>query len=349
MRIGILPDGPLERAALATGLVPTPYVLAFWGMAVCRCVLAGVRLGVFEALADGERTAAELAAELECDPAGVETLCSALNGFGFLRHRQGRYRNSGVTRRFLLRSARWSLAPGIPFLADVWDRLTGLEETVRTGRHGDFHAPGQPAEFWERYLRSLASLARFVAPMVAKRIKLDEPPRRLLDVGGGHGLFSVALCRRWPDLQAEVLDLPDAVGPGRRIVAEEGLEERVRFRAGDLREDDLGEGYDLVLLFNVIHNATQDESRQMLARTLAALRPGGTVAVLDSEHRRPRGDVGTSGGFSELFCFLLNGTRAYPEETIRGWLQEAGFEGIRVRGLRALQVVLLCARRPLSG
>ena len=60
------------------------------------------------------------------------------------------------------------------------------------------------------------------------------------DVAGGHGGFAMAMCRRHPRLQATILDLPASVAVGRRIVEEEGLEERISFHEGDALVDDLG-------------------------------------------------------------------------------------------------------------
>lgn len=68
-----------------------------------------------------------------------------------------------------------------------------------------------------------------------------------------------------------------------------------------MRTAEWGEGYDVVLIFNVIHNATEPEAQQLMRKALAALRPGGTLAVLESAYRQTSGDLDAASGFGELF------------------------------------------------
>lgn len=77
-----------------------------------------------------------------------------------------------------------------------------------------------------------------VGEKVTRKVRLPRAPRRLLDGGRGHGLYSVGFARRSPELEAEVLDLKPAAAQGRRIVEEAGYATRVRFLAGDFRTAD---------------------------------------------------------------------------------------------------------------
>lgn len=352
MRVGMIAENPAESLAMASGIVPTPLPLAFFGMGLCRTLIAGVSLGVFDALRDRELTADEVAGATGCHPVGTAMLLSALNGFGYVRRRDGRFRNSAVTKKWLLEGG--SIRDSILFLTDMWDQLGNLEVAVRTGALPRLHETEQPPGFWERYMRSLAAFARLAVPEINRKLKFANPPTRLIDVGGGHGIYSVGLCRKYPGLRAEILDLPQAAVHGRKIVAEEGFADRVTYREGDMRSADWiraadARGYDAVLLFNVVHNATPEEARQMLNQAYDALVPGGTVAILEGAHERGRGDLSQSGGFNELFFFLVSGAQVYPEETIQSWLREAGFERLELSRLLFAPAVLMTGRRPLHG
>jgi ubiquinone/menaquinone biosynthesis C-methylase UbiE len=177
-------------------------------------------------------------------------------------------------------------------------------------------------------------------------VKVEGRPQRLLDVGGGHGLYSVAFCRRYAGLRAEVLDLPEAAEVGQRLVTEAGMSERVSYRPGDMRQVEWGEGYDCVLLFNVLHNATEVEAKEAVGRALRALRPGGTLAIMDAEYRGATGDLDATSGFGELFFYVVSGARTWPEATMRGWMEEAGFERSGTARLWIAPAVLLTGRRP---
>ena len=127
--------------------------------------------------------------------------------------------------------------------------------------------------------------------------------------------------------------LPSTVLPiAERHVAEAGLTDRVTTRAGDLRTDPFGSGYDLVLLSSICHMLGPDENRDLVARAARALAPGGRVVVsdfiLDEDGTAPRQAV--------LFSInMLVGTpsgRSYRESEYASWLVAAGLAGVeRVR------------------
>jgi cyclopropane fatty-acyl-phospholipid synthase-like methyltransferase len=253
-----------------------------------------------------------------------------------------------VTRKWLLADSKWSIKDSVLMMSDLWDRMSGIEDAVRSGKMGAFHDLDQPPDFWERYIRGLANFAKIASAMIVRMVKLDTPPKRLLDVGGGHGLYSVGFAKKYPELEAEVLDLPPVVEVGRKIVEQAGFSSRVTFRPGDLLNDEWGEGYDLILIFNVIHNTQADKAPEVLKKAHDALAPGGTLALMDSEHRQHKGNLSTTGGFNELFFFMINGTRAYPEETMLKWTSQAGFKNIRTKRLKMLPEVLITGTRDLK-
>ena len=346
MRIGVLPDNLAERVVLATGVLPKQLVTTFWGMGTARTAIAACRLEIFECLAEEPATAAEVAERLGLHDEGTRTLLSALNGFGYLRHKRGQYRNSRQTTRWLLRDSERSVRDLVEFYGDLWDRLEGLEDLVRTGEIPRLHDVEADPRFWRRYMRALGAPAKLLAKEVVRKVKLARPPSRLLDVGGGHGMFSVAFCRKHPGLRAEVLDLAPACVWGRELVEEVDASDLVTFREGDFRDGNWGSGYDLILLFNVIHNATEAEAKGMIGDAFGSLAPGGTVAILDGEQRSTPGDVSTMAGWNELFFFLLSAARTYPEEVIRRWVEEAGFVEPRRKRTLMMPEFVLTARRP---
>ena len=81
----------------------------------------------------------------------------------------------------------------------------------------------------------MRSLASTLAREAVLRTPVPRGARAMLDIGGSHGFFAVALCRRHPGLRAEILDLPEAVAQAAPILAREGLGDRVVHRIGDAR------------------------------------------------------------------------------------------------------------------
>ena len=105
----------------------------------------------------------------------------------------------------------------------------------------------------------------------------------------------MAMCRRHPGLEATVLDLPPSAAVGREIVAEQGFDDRVTFREGDVFEPGLGEDLDVVSVFNLIHHLPEERDRELCRMARAALRPGGVLVIGDTARPEPSGEVHRSG------------------------------------------------------
>lgn len=341
MKLTVSGDNLAESFGLLAGMVPTPLVHITFGMGYARSVVAATRLGVFDAIAKDDADAAGLAERLECSPVGMEALLNCLTGFGLLARDQGRYTCTPVVTKWVLEDAENSMKAAVLFLGYCQEMLWGLEDAIRTGEIERLHDRDLSPEFWDAYMRALASFARLLGKEIVRRVDVTEGV--LLDVGGGHGLYAAAFVQRAKGaLRAEVLDLPGACEVGRRIIAAEGLSETVVHREGDFREDDWGEGYDTVFVCNVLHNATEAESRTLMAKAHAALKPKGQLIVCDAGHTDT---VDASAGWNELFFFLVSGAKAWPEQTLSRWMVEAGFEEPTRKRLFSAPNVLLISRR----
>ena len=252
-------------------------------MAVSGVVVAAVRTGITARLAAGQATAAKIAADLGLDPLPTRLLLDCLCSSGHVVRRSGRYRLSRRGRRWLDPASPLSVAAYVAGTADYWDWWAGLTDTVRTGVSSGSHEAGPDDPYWRRYIAGQHELARLSAAEIARKLPLPGSPRTLLDLGGGHGWYSAALCLRHPGLTATVLDLPGSAAVGREIIAAAGLTDRVRFRDGDATTADLGGGYDAVLCFNLIHHLGSGAGGRPAAagprRAEARRHPGGTRRI----------------------------------------------------------------------
>jgi 2-polyprenyl-3-methyl-5-hydroxy-6-metoxy-1,4-benzoquinol methylase len=341
---------PAEWLALRAGLVPAPAAEAWGGMGLSGILIAAVRTGLTAQLAQRPGTAAELAADLGLDPLPTRLLLDCLRSAGHVTVHDGRYRLSRRARRWLDPASGLSVAGYVAGTADYWTWWAELGEVTQGRRPAGTHGapPGDP--YWQRYIRGQYELARLSAAEVARKLRLPAGARHLLDVGGGHGLYSVQLCRRHPGLTATVLDLPGSAAVGREIVAAAGLADRVRFHDGDVTAGDLelGGSYDAVLCFNLVHHLPAAQITVLLGKARDALAPGGTLAVLDA-FADPGGRASAAANFLGLFVYLSSGSHVHTPDELRGWLREAGFAAPRrVRVLRVPGLSLYVARKELA-
>jgi ubiquinone/menaquinone biosynthesis C-methylase UbiE len=331
MRLATRPDNPFERLAMVAGQVPTPLFDTYVAMFTARAVMAGASLGIFAALAERPEDAAGLAGRLDLDPAGVEVLVTALHALGYLDAADGdRYAVSSAARKWLLDEDTSVAAFATVFDYDMWDHVGRLEEGIRSGQPIGLHERPPDDPYWERYMRGLFELSRLSSGVVARLIGARRP-RSALDLAGGHGEYSMALCRRHEGLGATVVDLEGAARIGRRIVEEQGMAERVAFQVGDFFEADLGADHDIAMANSITHHFDQKRNVALLRRAREALRPGGTMAVFDLERAEP-GKRGTQiGTLTGLLFYVTSHARTYSAPELEGFLAAAGFERVRSR------------------
>lgn len=310
---------------------PDPFNDTFVAMTAARAVIGATRLGIFDELERTPATADALAARLGLDPTGAQTLLSALASLGYLRpDRDGVYRLTPAGSR-LTHGAGESIARFIgSFNAHAWTMLSDLEEMLLGRRTPDSHQRPHDDPYWEDYIRGLSELVGEQADRLARMLPISGPCR-LLDIGGGHGGFAIAMCRAHPMLQATILDLPASAAIGRQIVAEHGLTERIAFREGDALTDSLGEGLDLISAFNLLHHLPRDAVPGLLHRAHAALRDGATMVIGETERSEQRSVAGIAGAMSGLIYYVSSGTRNYTRQELCHWLQDAGFGAIELR------------------
>lgn len=293
-----------------------------------RTLLTALELGVFAAVGEGA-TALEVARRIGCDPRATEMLLNALAALGALAKAEGRYTPAEATR---------GLDPaGFLHLVNQWRVWSDLTGCVRAGTtQVPDRLAGQDPALTEAFIDAMDARARTTAPALAARVGATGV-RRMLDVGGGPGTFALAFARAEPGLQAEVLDLEAVLPLAQRRIDAAGMTGRVTCRAGDLRRDRFGEGYDLILLSAICHMLDEAGNRDLLARCAQALAPGGRLVVrdflLDEDRAGPRD--------AALFALnMLVGTRAgnvYTEAEYRAWLAEAGLTRVtRLAGEDAL-------------
>lgn len=336
----VLP-GSLERVVLLNLNQAPGVFLDLLGTAAFQCVLAALRLGAFEALRDGPLTAAEVAHKIEASERGTAALLNALAPLGYLKLKNGRFSNTPMTTKWLLKDAPLSVAPGLEFwgmlLFEFW---ADLDQSIRDGGpQVDFYREwlSERPGGWPAFQQFMITGNRTMADEIVRRVKLPPTARRLLDVAGGHGLYSVAFCRQYPQLTATVFDLPGAIKMARELISTEQMDGQVVGQEGDFWEDDLGSGYDVILLFNILHTHLPEPNRRLLQKVAAALNPGGMVIILEQLLGKMPGSFGKIfANAANLNFFHMVGGQGYTAEEMAGWLGEIGLTGIETISLRSL-------------
>jgi hypothetical protein len=304
--------GPDELLALARGFQES------------RVLLTGAELDLFTLLSREPLGVEALATRLGADRRALGTLLDALAAMELLEKRDGRYLTARSA-TCLSADAPDSIHPMLLHAAALWARWTTL-----TRRVGGTPLPERaPEESFRAFIGAMHVVASPQADQIVAAAGVGGA-RRLLDVGGGPGTYTMAFLRADPALSATLFDLPPVVEIAREKLENTGLLARVTFVPGDFEKDELPSGHDLAWLSAVIHQNSSAQNEALFGRIFRALVPVGRLVlrdhVMEPNRTHPRAGalfavnmlVGTSGG----------GTYTFDE--IRAGLERAGFTRIRL-------------------
>jgi predicted O-methyltransferase YrrM len=290
-------------------------------------LLTAVELDVFTAVGKGA-AAAQIAERLGTNPRSTETLLNALVAIGALEKEAGVFRNTFETSRYLVAGSPDDARPAVLHTVHMWRAWNTLPDAVRKGTAViPPGVEGQDRQWTEAFIAAMHRGAANTAASVVRAVGAGGA-RRMLDIGGGSGAYSIAFAQANEALRAEVLDLAPVVPIARRYIDEAGLASRVTTRIGDLRRDKFGSDYDLILLSAICHMLGPEENQDLFRRCYGALAPGGRIVIrdfiLDPDKTAPK----SAALFALNMLVATQSGSSYSEGEYRSWLAAAGFEQI---------------------
>lgn len=301
-----------------------------------RAIHAGTVLALPDHLADGPKTAAELAELTGSDPRSLSRLLRALAGIGlFEADAQGRY----VTTPFgdtLRTDVPGSLASFVQMeLGEAHHAAWGqLVYSVQSGEPAFEKAVGKPIwEFFEQspvmadHLgRAMTGLTAMVSDAVIDVYDFS-PFRKIVDVGGGEGGFVASILAAQPDARGVVFDLPHVVAKAAERIAEAGFADRTELVGGSFFEK-VPEGGDLYTMKWVLHDWNDESSIEILKSTRKVMPDTARLIVVDTVI--PDGNVFSPGKIIDLNMMVLSGGQERSADEFRALLSAAGFTLTRI-------------------
>lgn len=323
-------------ARLYRGIVP-PSVRVLegsFGLIETKALGAAAELGVADALADGPRTATELAEALPADTDALARLLRLLVSLGYFRRVRGERWANNAASEYLRRdhpdSLRdWARFMGADWTGSIWNELPA---TVRTGRSGTEMAFGLPffelmedrPEAGALFDAAMESSSRFTAPMFAAGFDFSDV-RRVCDVGGGTGALLATVLAAHPHLTGVLFDLPRVVADAGPVLAPHGVADRVEVVGGDFFTE-VPAGCDCYVMQSIVHDWDDDACVQILTATRDAMPAGARVLLLEAI--MPTSDVLHPARYADLMMLVL--TARGRERTRSEYEQLAARAGLRV-------------------
>ncbi len=302
------------------------------GFMASRVVISAAELDLFTLLSDRARTAADITAAIDGDPRGVTILLDALCALGLLEKSDGAYRAEASAAALLSKDAPGSIRPMVLHMGSIWHKWSQITDVVRGKTVPDMKDGILDKQNLDAFIGAMHVIASRAAPAVAAAAD-PGGARRLLDIGGGSGAYTLAFLDAQRAMRATLFDKPAVIEMARSWIESAGMTDRVDLVPGDFYTDELPPGHDLALLSAIIHQNSPAENEALYHKIHRALDDGGRILIRDhvmsADHTRP-----TEGAmFAVNMLAVTRGGSTYTFDEIAAGLAAAGF--IRIRQIQS--------------
>lgn len=297
-------------------------------------MLAADEIALFDALAQAPLSVPDLAAKCRVNARALGIVAALLCALGLLERRDGRLGLSVVSRSYLVKSSNFywgALIGGFRKSLPVYDQIMAALAPDAT-QAGSVHAQGWEAgEISAEQARNIAAFMHAhscAAAIGAARHGAFADVQRLLDVGAGSGVFSIAIAQAWPHLRASIMDLATMCDAAMDYVRAGGVTDRVDAVPRDMFRDAWPMGHDALFFSNIFHD-WNDETCVVLARKAHDVLPaGGRIFLHEALMNDTLDGPATTASFSIL---MLTGTqgRQFSLPELAGILGRAGFTDVQ--------------------
>lgn len=326
----------IERLLIKWGMIPGPLLdlglPSFMGAALCG---AG-EIKLFQKLDEGPAALEALAQKTGSDKRALQNLLQVLKPLGYVKRENGQYALTDYAKKTVPIDIFHEMIPFFKKQGVRNIKFVGkaLKEAPEEGIFGwENVKSGEIARSYQVTMRWLASST---VDEVTKKVTLPDDSAKMLDIGGSHGLYSVEMCRKYPQLQATIMDWPVGIENANETLEQESdVADRIDTLEADFFEDSFPKGYDYAFFGNIIHGNTPEQNQELFKRLGKSLSDKGTIGILDqfdnisgSQFTR---SVASLIGWN---LFLFSNGRAYEVEEVSGWLEDAGFPNSNVMPLK---------------
>lgn len=310
-------------------------LLAPW---ITGVITAAIRLRIFSILSDRELTVEQIAAECQAVSPRLRPLLDACVSLKLLEFENDRYRNSHFSLVHFVEGQRLYVGDFLKVVNAESLQWFQLPDLVR-GKEKRMEELPYVRSDYETFVKAMDNIGNLGEAEALRDVIDLSGCKRMIDAGGGSGLYSVALCQKYPELHSTIVDKKDTLAVTKEMIASRQGKERIDLREGDFLRDPLGEDVDVVLLSDVIYEESM--ARVVLRNAWNSLAQDGVLVIrgyyADSERSRPL--FGALFAVKELVDAPQRKTMTISalEKNVR----EIGFRAIGVAPLTEFSFVLV--------
>lgn len=315
---------------------PSRLLDMIFGFMVSRSVAVAAQLGLADLLNAGPRSADELAQVVGANPRSLYRLLRALSGAGvFAEGADGRFGLTPLSELLRSDSAESLRAFAVTLADDLnFEMWAELPYSIQSGKPAVPYKLGMPWFDWlkqnpvkaKEFNDAMTSFSASGATAVLAAYDFSGI-KKLVDVGGGHGLLLASVLSKYPNMRGVLYDAPAVVAGAKELLAAHGVADRCETVGGDFLGS-VPAGGDAYILKHIIHDWSDEECTMILKHCHAGMPENGKVLIVEMVIPGP--NVSSISKFLDLQMMVYLTGRERTESEYRELLERSGFELTRI-------------------
>lgn len=294
-------------------------------------LFSAIDLGLFTSISHGNNTVASFATEAGISELNSERLMVMAASSGLIMWVDDHYENADDVQRYLVEGEKGYAGAWLTFTRPGWKGWGELTRKLQNPEPptviGSYES--MTVDDARTYHEATSSIGFGAGRRFVKQVDLSRR-RKLMDLGGGSGAYSIVAAQNHPQLSAVVFDLPPVVEVTKGFIKDNGVEDRVSTRGGDFTIDSFPEDCDVAIMASNLPQYNREIISLVIKKAFDALLPGGEMhligEMLDDDHSGPL-DAAIWG----LFEVMSNSTGlAHTRADCVSYFERAGFTDIQV-------------------
>ncbi len=247
---------------------------------------AAIELELFTKIAEGKKTASELAAATGAAERGIRILSDTLTVLGLLTKSEDEYALTADSAFFLDKNSQAYMGSAVEFLMGP-TQMRGYTDLTNAVRQGGTTVTGDgsvdpESPMWVTFAKAMMPLMFPAAESIAANLGFPNDAKiKVLDIAAGHGIFGIMVAKHFPNAEIHAVDWPNVLTVATENAEKFGVADRHHLIPGSAFDVDFANDYDAVLVTNFLHHFDAESCTTFMQKVNGALKADGKAITLE--------------------------------------------------------------------
>lgn len=295
------------------------------GYKLTYLIMSANNIGLFNILDDKGKTLTQIAMELNLEEDRIEPILNGLTFHKIISKNKDSYYLEEYN-EVLNKNSEYNQLGYIKFAQTIIKRYENLENAIKNKETATNSFKDLTEKEAESFMQGMNANAINPSKFIAENYNFDN--HKILDVAAGAGTYSITVAKKYENVTAKMIDLPEMVKIQNKRIHQEGLEERLTSEIYDYNINFPTGNYDDVFLFAVVHQEPEEHIRKLLDNIYTVLKPNGRLFLTSFFLNEDKISPEYSVQFAVEMLINTEKGKAYTHNEIQDLMKKSQFKEI---------------------